>query len=126
MSCNNPHTINWFEVPAVDIERARQFYAAVFKMDLTINEFGQDKMVVFPANGENVVHGALVQGEGYVPSMNGALVFFNGGNDLRDPLSRVEDAGGKILREKMAIGEHGFIAVVKDTEGNKIAMHSMN
>jgi predicted enzyme related to lactoylglutathione lyase len=84
------------------------------------------KMAVFPADGdEMVVHGALVQGEHHVPGAAGPLVYLNAGDDLSAPLARVEGAGGKIVQPRTAIGPHGFMAIFLDTEGNRLALHSM-
>ena len=65
-------------------------------------------------------------GNGNKPSAEGALVYLNGGEDLAVPLSRVEQAGGKVLMPKTSIGENGFMAIFTDTEGNRVAFHSMN
>jgi len=40
-------------------------------------------------------------------------------------LGKVAVAGGIVLKPKFGIGEHGFIAYLKDTEGNKVALHSL-
>jgi hypothetical protein len=37
----------------------------------------------------------------------------------------VAESGGKVQKEKMSIGQYGFIALVSDTEGNMIGLHSM-
>jgi predicted enzyme related to lactoylglutathione lyase len=67
----------------------------------------------------------LRKDEGFEPSTKGALIYLNGGEDLSVPLSKVEAAGGKILLPKTSIGSNGFMAHIIDTEGNKIALHSM-
>ena len=72
------------------------------------------------------VGGAIVEGEGYEPAASGSIVYLNGGDDLATPLSRVESAGGKVVVDKMDIGENGYIAQFMDTEGNRVALHSMN
>ena len=66
-----------------------------------------------------------MQGQGYVPSDKGTIVYLNGSPDLSTPLSKIEKAGGKVLKPKFSIGEHGFIAFFQDPEGNKVALHSM-
>lgn len=71
------------------------------------------------------VGGGIVQGDGFEPSTKGTLVYLNGGEDLSVPLSKVENAGGKIIMPKTAIGANGFMAQFIDTEGNRIALHSM-
>jgi predicted enzyme related to lactoylglutathione lyase len=75
---------------------------------------------------QNGVTGGIVEGEGFEPSMTGALIYLNGGDDLSVPLSKVEAAGGTIILPKTSIGGNGFMAYITDTEGNKIALHSMN
>jgi predicted enzyme related to lactoylglutathione lyase len=52
------------------------------------------------------------------------MVYFDT-NDIDAELSRVETAGGKIVRWKQSIGEYGFIALVEDPEGNMIGLRSM-
>jgi predicted enzyme related to lactoylglutathione lyase len=120
-----PHAINWFEIPAADFARAKQFYETVLdvKMDLP---FPDMKYAMFPANMQaGEIGGGLVEEENYVPSDKGALVYLNGGEDLAVPLARVEAAGGKIVFPKKSIGPNGFMAMFIDTEGNRVAFHSM-
>ena len=84
------------------------------------------KYGILPGDMQNGVTGGIVEGEGFEPSMTGALIYLNGGDDLSVPLSKVEAAGGKILLPKTSIGGNGFMAHIADTEGNRIALHSMN
>jgi uncharacterized protein len=116
--------INWFEIPATNFERAVTFYSGVFQIEMHTMDMGGTQMAMFPAEGGG---GALVQGEGYTPSMDGSLVYLNGGEDLSAPLGRIEGAGGKVIVPKTHIGEGmGYFAMFIDTEGNKVALHSMN
>ena len=69
--------------------------------------------------------GGLTQGEDFEPSDKGTIVYLNGGEDLGVSLSKVEQAGGKIILAKTSIGENGFMAQFIDTEGNRVALHSM-
>ena len=119
------HAINWFEIPAKDIGRAKTFYETILGVLLqTFDGMGM-KSAFFPADMENgSVGGCLVEGEGYEPSATGSLVYLNGGDDLNTVLSRVEGAGGKIIMPKTSIGEYGFAAYFEDSEGNKIGLHS--
>lgn len=71
------------------------------------------------------IGGGIVQGAGFEPSDKGTLIYLNAGEDLSIPLAKVEKAGGKILLPKTSIGPNGFMAHLMDTEGNKIALHSM-
>jgi uncharacterized protein len=124
MASAENNVITWFEIPVTNIQRAMKFYCTVFSTDMKEESFGPMKMAIFPKEGPGV-HGALVQGEDYTPGNTGAVVYFDGGDDLSGPLSKVTAAGGKILKNKLSIGPHGFMAVVLDTEGNRIALHSM-
>ena len=123
-------TITWFEIPTTDIARAQKFYESMLNMTLQPVEMPGIKMAVFPGREDTgndpLVHGALIQMEDRKPSNQGAMVYFNGGNDLADYLKNVEGAGGKIVQEKTSIGEHGFFAMFEDTEGNVLAIHSPN
>lgn len=131
------HTaVVWFEIPVKDLKRAMKFYSEVLGTELKEWDQGPKKMAFFSSSAgcsseksdecsksEGCCCGALVEGE---PSEHGTLIYFNGGDDLSVPLQRVEKAGGIVLMDKMSIGEHGFIAFFRDTEGNKIAFHSMH
>ncbi|WP_192350767.1 VOC family protein [Algoriphagus sp. Y33] len=120
------NAINWFEIPAKNLERAKLFYETVLnaKMEtMSMEEMGMT-MAFFPADWENGVGGAIAFGPGFEPSATGSLVYLNGGDDLSIPLSRVETAGGKIIIPKTSLGEHGFMGQFIDSEGNKVAFHS--
>jgi uncharacterized protein len=120
-----PHAINWFEIPATDFERAKAFYEKVLEVKLILPFEGM-KYAMFPANMESgEIGGGLVEEAGYEPSQKGALIYLNGGNDLSVPLGRVESSGGKVLMQKTSIGSNGFMGQFLDTEGNKVAFHSM-
>ena len=82
------------------------------------------KMAFLPADNKSV-GGAVCSGEGYKPSMDGAKLYLNGGEDLNHPLSRVESAGGKVVMPKTKISDEiGYFAIFVDTEGNQVAFHS--
>ena len=121
------NAINWFEIPAKNFDRAKSFYETVLGVEMHIMPHPYHKYGIFPADMENgKVGGGLVEGEGYEPANNGSLIYLNGGDDLSVPLSKVEAAGGKILLPKTSIGGNGFMAHFTDTEGNKVAFHSMH
>jgi predicted enzyme related to lactoylglutathione lyase len=73
--------------------------------------------------------GAIVYNPGfYTPSDNGTLVYLNCQPNLQVQLDKVEAAGVKIHQAKMEIapGQNlGFIAILNDSEGNRVALHSM-
>jgi uncharacterized protein len=116
--------INWFEIPATDINRASEFYKKVLGGDLQQQEMMGIKMAFLPMDGEGV-GGSLCEDEGYVPSQNSSVLYLNGGEDLSKPLSKVEKAGGKIIMEKSKISDEiGYMAIFIDSEGNRMAFHS--
>src|SRR5690606_21151197 len=120
----------WFEIYVQDMARARAFYETVFQGKLenlpspNPGEGPAMEMCVFPMDQEGGgAMGTLVKMEG-MPSGGSTLVYF-GCDDCAVEESRVVAAGGRIERSKMSIGEHGFISLVVDTEGNMIGLHSM-
>lgn len=120
------NSINWFEIPATNFERAKTFYEKLLGAEIQVMPHPELKYGVFPGDMQNGgVTGGIVQGEGFEPSDKGALIYLNGGDDLSGPLSRVEQAGGKVLLPKTSIGPNGFMAHFIDSEGNKVALHSM-
>ncbi len=122
------HAVNWFEIPVKDYNRAKQFYSTVIGSEITDHPMPDEniKYGIFNYDMENnSVGGAIIKGEGQNPTTEGCTIYLNGGDDLGLSLSRVERSGGKILMPKTNIGENGFIAQFLDTEGNRIALHSM-
>ncbi len=120
------NSINWIEIPVTDFERARKFYSAIYDYEMPETLAGPTRMGFLPyEQKEGRVGGAICQGQGYVPSQQGALPYLNGGKDLLTVLNRVEKAGGKILVPKTFIGDSiGYYAQFIDTEGNRVALHS--
>ncbi len=119
------NAINWFELPASNYERAVSFYRAILGAEFEEFNSNGTRMAFFRNEPENYgACGAIACGEGYEPTERGALIYFNGGDDLDEPLSKVEQSGGKVLMGKTSIGENGFIAHLLDTEGNRVALHS--
>jgi len=115
----------WFEIPVYDQARAKKFYEVVFDFELSTLEMGPMKMLMFPVVNEDYgLGGALVKAEGYKPSYEGTVVYF-GVDDIDKTLQKVTASGGKTVLQKMPIGEYGFIAHFQDSEGNRVALHSM-
>ncbi len=119
------NSINWFEIPVKNFERAKAFYETLFGVPIEVMPHPSYKYGILPGDMQNGVTGGIVEGEGFEPSMKGALIYLNGGDDLSIPLAKVEKAGGKIILPKTSIGNNGFMAHFVDTEGNKMALHSI-
>ena len=122
------NAISWFEIPAEDLNRAQKFYEEVFEVTLTPLDLDNIRMRMFPLEDPaSGVGGALCHSPGfYKPSMSdGPLIYLNANPDVQKILDRVESAGGKILVPKTEISkEYGFMAVISDTEGNRIGLHA--
>ena len=117
---------NWFEIPVSDFERAKTFYSRMFDFEMPTNTMGETQMGFFLHEQGQGIGGAICHGEGYEPSDKGALVYLNGGADLTTVLDRVEGAGGKVIVPKTQVTpEIGYVAHFIDTEGNRVALHSM-
>ncbi len=115
--------VAWFDIPVEDLKRAMTFYSKVFAVEINEMKGAPKKYAMFPF-APGVVSGGLVEDKDMVTD-KGPLLYLNGGDDLSVPLKRVADAGGKVLQEKTSIGQNGFMAIFRDTEGNRIALHSM-
>lgn len=123
------HAISWFEIPAMDIDRAQKFYEAIFDIKMQTMDFGNTKMRAFPLdNPMEGIGGTLIDSGGFhKPSLtDGPLIYLNGNPDVQIILDRVVAAGGKILQPKTEISpDYGFMAIFEDMEGNRIALHSV-
>ena len=118
------NAVNWFEIPANDIDRAVKFYSTVLNTELQQQQMMGTKMAFF-TNDTDGVGGSICSGEGYTPSASGSKIYLNGGEDLSEPLSRVEAAGGKVVLPKTKItDEIGYMATFIDSEGNSVSFHS--
>lgn len=117
--------INWFEIPATDFKRAVSFYKAILSVEVEETEMFGTQMGFFPSDGKNV-SGAIVKGEDYSPSAGGVVAYLNGGKDLQQVLDQVVLHHGKVIVQKTQISpEMGYFGMFTDTEGNKMAVHSI-
>ena len=107
------------------MERAQKFYESVLQVKLEKLGVGEPEMLSFPGGMEGYgASGALVKMEGFSSGGNSTLVYF-GCTDCAVEAARVASSGGRIQREKMSIGEYGFVVLAFDTEGNMFGLHSM-
>ena len=122
------NAISWFEIGTSNLERATKFYETIFNVKLNALDMENIKMRMFPLEDMAGVGGALVDSGGFhkPSSTDGPLIYLNGNPDLQLILDKVETAGGKIMVPKTEISpEYGFMAVIIDTEGNRIGLHSV-
>lgn len=123
---SNP--VGWFEIYVKDMPRAKAFYEKVFQVELTLiegNDHAELEMYAFAMDDHGYgATGALVKMEGVPSGFAGTLVYFSCEDCAVEAKCAVE-AGGSIFKDKFSIGEHGHIAMVYDTEGNMLGLHSM-
>lgn len=117
--------VGWFEIYVQDMDRARRFYEGVFQYSLEKLKGTEHEMWMFPGSPERPgATGALIKIEGVSSAGCSTLVYFSC-EDCATEASRVQKNGGKIHKEKFSIGEYGNIALVYDTEGNMLGLHSI-
>ncbi|MCC7501782.1 MAG: VOC family protein [Flavobacteriales bacterium] len=120
------NSLNWFEIPATDIKRAKKFYQAIFKIKMEEMEMMGMQMAFFPwAPGNGKATGGLVKSKMHKPSKTtGPVIYLNANPDLNTVLKRIEKAGGTVTMPKTPVGDFGQMAFFFDTEGNRMALHS--
>jgi len=124
----NTNPVVWFEIYVQDMARAQKFYESVLRVKLEKLGDPTDstvEMMAFPMDMERPgASGALAKMSGFTSGGNSTLVYFSCA-DCAEEAGRVASSGGRIQRDKMAIGEYGFIVLALDTEGNMFGLHSM-
>ncbi|HEY0607047.1 MAG TPA: VOC family protein [Herpetosiphonaceae bacterium] len=116
------HTITWFEIPAVDFDRAVTFYSTLLDVEITTSAFHGDPHGFLPA-APGVVSGAIVLRDDVKPASTGTLIYLNVAEHMAATLERVERAGGTVLLPETAIDPQGSFALILDSEGNRIGLH---
>jgi uncharacterized protein len=120
---SNP--VGWFEIYVNDMARAKSFYESVFGVELALLESPAAEMWAFPMQQDGFgASGSLVKMAGVAAGGNSVLVYFSCA-DCAVEAARVAAAGGQVQQEKTAIGPYGFFALIVDTEGNMVGLHSM-
>ncbi len=111
----------WFDIPVADLDRAARFYRAVLAVGVTKETYGDFSFCVFDHQDGN--GGCLVLNKAEIAA-GGVLLYLNANGRIRDAASKVVPNGGSVIEDTHPIGPHGFRAVVLDSEGNRIALHS--
>jgi predicted enzyme related to lactoylglutathione lyase len=121
--------ITWFEIPVSDIDRAKKFYETILDIEMIKSADGDNESVFFPYNPDVIqatsgrVTGVLSKSERNNPSSQGTIIYINASPSIQTVLDKVVKEGGKIIAPKMQIPP-GFIAIIMDTEGNKVGLHA--
>lgn len=118
------HIICWTDIPVTDLDRATKFYREVLKEDIQkISEHGFEMAMLYSDQCHS--NFCLSVMEERKPGSSGPLIYLSVEGRLDEAISQVGPNGGKILQGKEKIGPYGFRALIEDTEGNGIALHSM-
>ena len=118
------NTVTWFEMPVEIFSRAKHFYSQVFDCEIPTQNIGSNFVGLLDF-GQAQPIGAIIQGEGHIPSDSGALIYLNVGGKMDAVLARVNEKGGEVLLAKTAMPDgKGFYAVIKDSEGNKLGLNT--
>jgi predicted enzyme related to lactoylglutathione lyase len=119
------NAINWFEIITRDMDKAVRFYEATLAEPIKREVFGGVPHGVFGADtGKGGVHGALVIDPKRAPGAGGTLIYFNCEDGVPAVVERATRAGATVLVPTMSIGEHGWIAVISDLDGNHVGLHA--
>ena len=111
----------WFDIPVADLDRAAQFYRAVLGVGISKETNGDYTFGVIEHHDGN--GGCLVPNKEEIAA-GGVLIYLNANGRSRDAVAKVVPNGGSVVQDTHSIGPHGFRAVVLDSEGNRIALHS--
>lgn len=119
--------LTFFEIPVTDLQRAKRFYETILDISMIERKDGADEAAFFPFNPDVIqatsgrVTGVLSKSNRNKPSGNGTIVYINASPHLQTVLDKVEPAGGKVISPAIKIPP-GYIAVILDSEGNKIGL----
>ena len=117
------NALNWFEIPTTDLDRASRFYERALGIELRREVFAGTPNAFFSYDKPGV-GGALIADPHRKPGGDGTLVYLDATGKLDAVLARIPDLGGQVVLPRTSIGPVGFIALVRDTEGNVIGLHS--
>jgi uncharacterized protein len=115
--------IVWCDIPVLDLDRALKFYSAVLGAAVKKQEFPGMTMGILPHN-DGEVGGCLFKSTDDQPSDQGLMIYLNANGRLDEAIAAVLPNGGKVLKPKQTIGPYGSRAIILDSEGNRIALHS--
>lgn len=115
--------IVWVDIPVKELDRAIRFYSAVLGAPVKKETFPEMTIGILPHN-DGEVGGCLFKNAADEPSNKGPLLYLNANGRLDQAIAAVEASGGKVLQPKHAIGPYGHRAIVLDSEGNRVALHS--
>lgn len=118
------HQVVWVDIPVTHLDRAVAFYAALLAHPVT-KAGGEGMVFGLLPHAESGVSGCLVETDtANAPSRSGPLIYLNADGRIRQAVDAAKANGGQVVRDVHPIGPHGFRAILIDSEGNRIAIHS--
>ncbi len=117
------NTVCWTDIPVTDLDRAIAFYSAVLGQPVTKQAMGDGAFGMLPT-GENIASASLSVCSDNQPSRTGPLIHLSVNGRLDEAVRIAGDSGGEVLQPNHPIGPYGFRAIIVDSEGNRIALHS--
>lgn len=123
---NIMHAINWFEIPALDLDRAFLFYSTVLNGNVRKGTFGGGELILFnvPFGTGEAVGGSIVMRPDLKPTTDGGIMYINAFGKLSEAVLKTASAGGTVLAPEINLGKFGYAAIIIDSEGNKIGLLS--
>ena len=123
----NTNIINWFEIPMVDVERAKAFYESLFDIQLHETELNGEKMLLFPYDpAAGKLSGALVRSDHHKVGMQGPVVYLNANPSVQTIFDKAVELGADVLMPVTQVSDEiGFMALLRDCEGNRIGLHAL-
>lgn len=118
------HTICWADIPVTDLDRAIAFYSAVLGKPVVKQAAGPDVEFGLLPHADSNVSGCLAKMPDSAPAQTGPLLYFSVEGRLAEAADIARTGGGRVLVEPHPIGPHGHRAVILDSEGNRVALHS--
>jgi len=122
MAPNSAHTLVWMDIPVEDLDRARMFYGQV--LNQAVDDYRPDNPMAVVRSPGGTVSCALIEKPSETGQGKGPLPYFNCAGRLEQAVSQVRLNGGHVLQDIQSIEPYGFRAIVLDSEGNRIALHS--
>ncbi len=119
------NVVCWFDIPTANFDRAVKFYSDILGEPVQVGEYMGHKLGFFKMEDRESVSGDIVPPDSHnKPSPNGTRIYLSCEGKLDQVIGRVETSGGRVLQPKSSIGEAGWIAIINDTEGNTVGLHS--
>ena len=112
------HTFVHFEIPADDAERAKAFYEALFGWSIQGSDMFEGWYSVMTSDDEADLQGGLSKDD----SPERVIVSYVQVESIDETLAKVTALGGTVAVGKMEIPAMGWMAHLRDTEGNVMGL----